>query len=279
MMLNVSAPSFISQATQGVGSETFKQASETIGKHAEKVGSTVNKAWKEASEAEFVKEAAEKYKKASEEINKAADPLKKNPVVGKISESFQTIVKDESGRYGGFVDKETRRKMREESLKQQGHHKAAPVQEDPEAGASMVIHKDSAWKESWNKFKEDSSFMQGKVFIQWLQGPCICFALRKQSYFENLGIFSARKKYEDSDNVFISYSRAFTDRLQDTFGSIFEESDQAQAIKAFQQVDHTFNLEKFMKEAREYIVPELMDAYLKGDTETLKLWCSEAVSS
>lgn len=277
MMLIISPPSFTSQATQGVGSETFKQASETIGKHAEKVGTTVNKAWKEASEAEFVKEAAEKYKKASEEINKATDPLKKNPVVGKISESFQTIVKDESGRYGGFVDKETRRKMREESLKQQGHHKAAPVQENPEAGASMVIHKDSAWKESWNKFKEDSSFMQGKVFIHWLQSPCFCLA--HCTHTLKIGVFSARKKYEDSDNVFISYSRAFTDRLQDTFGSIFEESDQAQAIKAFQQVDHTFNLEKFMKEAREYIVPELMDAYLKGDTETLKLWCSEAVSS
>ena len=79
--------------------------------------------------------------------------------------------------------------------------------------------------------------------------------------------------------MFVSYTRAFTDRLQDTFGSIFEESDQAQAIKAFQQIDRSFNLEKFMKEAREYIVPELMDAYLKGDTETLKAWCSEAVST
>ncbi|CAM0143157.1 protein translocase subunit [Umbelopsis sp. WA50703] len=238
------------KASQGTGSETFKKASEKLGEHAEKVGSTVNKAWKEAADAEFVKEAAEKYKKASEEFNKAADPLKKNPVVGKVSESFQTILKDESGRYGGFVDKETRRKLREESMKAEGHHKAKPVSENPEAGASMVIHKDSAWKESWNKFKEESSFMQG--------------------------VFSARKKYEDSDNLFISYTRAFTDRLQDTFGSIFDESDQAQAVKAFQQIDHTFNMEKFMKEAREYIVPELMDAYLKGDTETLKLWCSEA---
>lgn len=33
-----------------------------------------------------------------------------------------------------------------------------------------------------------------------------------------------------------------------------------------------------MTEARKYIVPELMEAYLKGDVETLKLWCSEAVS-
>lgn len=32
-----------------------------------------------------------------------------------------------------------------------------------------------------------------------------------------------------------------------------------------------------MKEARGFIVPEVMEAYLKGDVETLKLWCSEAV--
>lgn len=92
------------------------------------------------------------------------------------------------------------------------------------------------------------------------------------------GIFRARKSYEESDNIFISYTRAFTDRVSETFGSIFEESDQAQAIRAFQMIDPTFNMDKFMREARTYIVPELMEAYLKGDTETLKLWCSEAVS-
>lgn len=61
-------------------------------------------------------------------------------------------------------------------------------------------------------------------------------------------------------------------------GSLFEESDQAQAIRAFQAIDPTFNMDKFLTDARKYIVPELMEAYLKGDVETLKLWCSEAVS-
>ncbi|CEI93544.1 hypothetical protein RMCBS344292_07776 [Rhizopus microsporus] len=114
----------------------------------------------------------------------------------------------------------------------------------------MVLHKDSKWKESWSKFKEESPIMQG--------------------------IFRARKNYEESDNLFISYTRAFTDRVSDAFGSIFEESDQAQAIRAFQMIDPTFNMDKFMVDARTYIVPELMEAYLKGDVDTLKLWCSEA---
>lgn len=237
------------KAQQSAQSERLKQATEKFTKAAEKVGSSVNESFKKASETEFAKETSEKIKKAADTINKTADPLKKSEAVGKITSSFKTVLKDDSGRYGGFVDKETRRKMREEAQKNtQGATKA--VSENPEAGANMVLHKDSKWKESWNKFKEDSPIMQG--------------------------IFRARRNYEESDNIFVSYSRAFTDRISDTFGSLFEESDQAQAIRAFQSIDPTFNMDKFMTDARKYIIPELMEAYLKGDVDTLKLWCSEA---
>src|SRR5438128_8372627 len=33
------------------------------------------------------------------------------------------------------------------------------------AGASVVLHKDSAWKESWKKFKENNPVMQGRYFF------------------------------------------------------------------------------------------------------------------
>ncbi|OBZ86359.1 Mitochondrial import inner membrane translocase subunit tim44 [Choanephora cucurbitarum] len=237
------------KAQQSIQSERLKQATEKLTKAAEKVGSSVNDSFKKASETEFAKDTSEKIKKAAETIDKTVDPLKKSEAVGKITDSFKTVLKDDSGRYGGFVDKETRRKMREEASKT-APKESKTVAENPEAGANLVIHKDSKWKESWNKFKEDSPIMQG--------------------------IFRARKNYEESDNLFVSYSRAFTDRIADTFGSIFEESDQAQAIRAFQAIDPTFNMDKFMEDARKFIIPELMEAYLKGDVETLKLWCSEA---
>ncbi|KAG1057691.1 hypothetical protein G6F46_007004 [Rhizopus delemar] len=238
------------KAQQSAQQERLKQATEKFTEVAGKVGSQVNESFKKASETEFAKDTSEKIKKAAESINKSAEPIKKSAAVGKLSESLKTVVKDDSGRYSGFVDKETRRKMREEAQKQSGQHSKAAVSENPEAGAQMVLHKDSKWKESWTKFKEDSPIMQG--------------------------IFRARRNYEESDNLFISYTRAFTDRVSDAFGSIFEESDQAQAIRAFQGIDPTFNMDKFMIDARTYIVPELMEAYLKGDVDTLKLWCSEA---
>lgn len=105
-------------------------------------------------------------KKAADSINKSTEPIRNNPVVGKISESLRTVVKDESGRYTGFVDKEARRKMREQA--QQAETNAfgkKRVAEDPNAGSSIVVHKDSKWKESWRKLKEESPIMQGKYTV------------------------------------------------------------------------------------------------------------------
>jgi import inner membrane translocase subunit TIM44 len=77
-------------------------------------------------------------------------------------------MKDESGRYSGFVDKETRRKIREEATKNTPEGAAKSVAENPEAGANLVIHKDSKWKESWSKFKDDSPIMQGNLMNHFL---------------------------------------------------------------------------------------------------------------
>lgn len=60
-------------------------------------------------------------------------------------------------------------------------------------------------------------------------------------------------------------------------GSLFEENETAQVMTQMKMIDPRFNLEDFMREAREYIIPEIMEAYLKGDTTTLREWCSEAV--
>lgn len=47
-------------------------------------------------------------------------------------------------------------------------------------------------------------------------------------------------------------------------------------IKKFREMDPTFQMEPFLRDMREYILPEVLDAYVKGDTETLRLWLSAA---
>ena len=41
-------------------------------------------------------------------------------------------------------------------------------------------------------------------------------------------------------------------------------------------MDPNFQIEPFLREMREYILPEVLDAYVKGDIETLRLWLSAA---
>ena len=43
-------------------------------------------------------------------------------------------------------------------------------------------------------------------------------------------------------------------------------------------MDPMFSMETFPRELREYIIPEVVDAYLSADKEGLQRWCGEAVS-
>jgi import inner membrane translocase subunit TIM44 len=80
--------------------------------------------------------------------------------------------------------------------------------------------------------------------------------------------------YAESDNPFIVMSRSVTG----TIGRWFDETETAKVTKWVKELDPSFTQEGFLKELREYIVPELVDAYVNGDQPTLKQWCSEAVS-
>jgi len=78
--------------------------------------------------------------------------------------------------------------------------------------------------------------------------------------------------YQESDNPLISTARSITDRV----AGFFAENETAQVIKKIRSMDPGFQVEAFLRELREYMLPEVLDAYVKGDVETLKLWLSEA---
>ena len=48
-------------------------------------------------------------------------------------------------------------------------------------------------------------------------------------------------------------------------------------MRLMKALDPAFNRESFERELREYIIPEVVDAYLSADKESLKSWCGEAV--
>lgn len=83
-------------------------------------------------------------------------------------------------------------------------------------------------------------------------------------------VFEMKSTYNESENPLISTARSISDRV----AGFFAENETAMVIKKFREMDPAFQIEPFLQEMREYILPEVLDAYVKGDTETLKLWLS-----
>ncbi|KAK2626941.1 hypothetical protein QTJ16_004116 [Diplocarpon rosae] len=189
-------------------------------------------------------------------VNATATVIEKGTRPIRETEAYKNVknVIDDgsSSRYGGWVEKEERKKARElreaqEAAKAGVHGRRVEVaQEDPEAGTNVTLHKDAAWKESWRDFRDSNRLMQS--------------------------IFSMKSVYNESDNPLISTARSISDRV----AGFFAENETAMVIKKFREMDPGFQMEPFLREMREYILPEVLDAYVKGDTETLRLWLSAA---
>ncbi|KAM0722843.1 hypothetical protein Q7P37_001041 [Cladosporium fusiforme] len=180
-------------------------------------------------------------------MEKATRPVRQTEAYKSVKE---TIDDGSSQRYGGWVEREERRKKREEELARReasGEFKKAEVfDEDPNAGTNVTVHKDAAWKQSWQNFRDSSPMMQR--------------------------VFGLKSVYNESENPLISTARGISDRV----AGFFAENETAQVIKKFREMDPSFQLEPFLTEMRTYILPEVLEAYVQGDVEVLKVWLSAA---
>lgn len=181
-------------------------------------------------------------------VEKATRPLRETEAYKNVKD----VVDDGSAsqRYGGWTERAERKLQRERrQARAGGRSGGAPVEahdEDPEAGTNVTLHKDSAWTQGWRDFRDNSPVMQR--------------------------VFGLSQTYRESENPLISTARSVSDRI----AGFFAENETAQVIKKFREMDPSFQLEPFLTEMRTYILPEVLEAYVKGDVETLKLWLSAA---
>lgn len=87
-------------------------------------------------------------------------------------------------------------------------------------------------------------------------------------------IVSAKKTWEESENPVISSIRGVTDSVS---SFLFDETENAQVTRMLRAIDPSYDPETLQRELREYIIPEVVDAYLSADQQALKQWCGEAV--
>lgn len=236
--------------------EQSDRASSATGKVIKRAASTVGHAatatWDSAPVRASRKAVSSTASTVAKGVSSATEPIRQNEIYKSVSANIGEAIDDGSAsRYGGYRSREERRRLRKQWEDKQ---KARRVEVNPDAGESVVLHKDSEWKERWNQFKEDNNAYQSLLGFK-------------------------RAHYDESENPVVSTVRSATDWIADTWGGMFAETEVASVVRRFKEMDPNFNMDAFNTELREWIIPEIVDAYVKGDVETLQQWFSEAVGS
>ncbi|KAK7056350.1 protein translocase subunit [Paramarasmius palmivorus] len=230
----------------------LRAAAEELKKGGIKVGDAVSEALKTMEESEIMRAISRASAAVSSTIEKSTEPIRKTAAYKAFADTLVDALDDSgSAKHAGFEEKEARRLRRQKRLEKAGRDgglgpASHRVTTDPDAGTAMVLHKDSPRQEKWNEMKEKNPVLK--------------------TYF------SLRQAYDESENPLISSMRSVTQ----TIGSWFDENETAQVMRMMKMYDPMFNMASFERELREYIVPEVVDAYLSADQEALKAWCGEA---
>ncbi|KAG8913324.1 protein translocase subunit [Tulasnella sp. 408] len=232
----------------------LRAAAEELRKQGVKVSDAVGEALKSMEESEFMRGLVKASSAVASTVGTATAPIRNTAAYKVLADTVVDALDDSiSSKYGGYEDKEIRRKRRQDRLLKAGRGSGLQVggqrlQADPEATArgAVVLHKDAEKFEKWDRMKENNPILRTLVGL--------------------------RQQYDESENPLVASVRSVTERI----GSLFDENETAQVIRAFRALDPSFDMESFSRELREYIVPEVVDAYLSADKEALKMWCGEA---
>lgn len=222
-----------------------QKGSTIVGKTLKKTGETVEDLAAKAWDSEIGKSTRQAASATAKKIDESLEPVRQTKIYKDVSE---VIDDGESSRYGGFITKEQRRLKREQDIASGKRPRA--VKSNEEAGSALVATNIEA-KESFGKKVED---FREKTFIG-----------RTIHLLKN-------RLWDESANPLIVFLRKVTTKI----GGFFAETEAARVLGQFKMMDPTFSNDNFTKHLREYIIPEILEAYVKGDEKVLKKWFSEA---
>ncbi|XP_067619833.1 mitochondrial import inner membrane translocase subunit TIM44 isoform X1 [Eurosta solidaginis] len=237
-----------------VESEAQKSSSilkEQLGSIKDKVSDVLD----EASKSDIARKAS----KISEEISKTAKGVsdtitEKGEKIGQTS-AFQAIssttemIRQEIGSHS--INSRVYRSPR--TLRKR--IEVEPSNDDrvvePNADVTGVeLHKDSKFYQSWEDFKNNNAYVN-KV-LDW------------------------KLKYDESENPVIRASRLLTDKVSDVMGGLFSKTELSETLTELCRIDPNFDQKQFLRDCETDIIPNILEAMVRGNLEILKDWCFES---
>ncbi|XP_022096243.1 mitochondrial import inner membrane translocase subunit TIM44-like [Acanthaster planci] len=190
-------------------------------------------------------------KGAAEKVSRQGEELTKTAAYRTISDSVKAVKQE--------IDESTTAKarpyrapvkLRKRTDGFADGQESRRIFEANEDATGMVLHKDSRWYKQWSEFKENSH-----VFNK---------------------MFDLKMRYDESDNVVVRASRAVTDKVSQLLGGVFSPTEMSEVLTEILKVDPHFSKQEFLYLCEHEIIPNVLEAMIRGDLEVLKDWCYEA---
>nr|XP_057924550.1 mitochondrial import inner membrane translocase subunit TIM44-like [Doryrhamphus excisus] len=243
---------------KSIESETMR-TSEVFKKTLDSSLESVKEGIKKVSRTDFgkkikegVEEAARTAMHSAETVSKGGERLGKTNAFKAISQGVENMKKEiDVGDAGPYRAPPQLRKRSDFSSKA-GAADTRVFQANEEA-MDVVLHKDSKWYQQWKDFKDNNM-----VFNRF---------------------FEMKMKYDESDNALIRASRAVTDRVTDLLGGLFSKTEMSEVLTEILKADPKFDKDSFLKQCEKDIIPNILEAMIRGELHVLKDWCYEATYS
>lgn len=113
----------------------------------------------------------------------------------------------------------------------------------------VELHKDSKFYQSWQNFKENNPYVN-KV-LDW------------------------KMKYDESDNPVIRASRMLTEKVTDVMGGLFQKTELSETLTEICKIDPNFDRNEFLRQCETDIIPNILEAIVRGELDILRDWCHE----
>lgn len=230
------------------GSEIFKEQFETIKGRVSNVIDDASKSELGKKAGQFGEELSKSAKGVGETISETGKKLGQSNTFQSISEASK-IVRNEidtrsiQGRV--YRSPATLRKRVETNLADENR-----VFEANTEATGIELHKDSKFYQSWENFKNNNQYVN-KV-LDW------------------------KIKYEESENPIIRASRLLTDKVTDIMGNVFSKTELSETLTEICKIDPNFEEKQFLRDCENDIIPNVLEAMVRGNLEILKDWCFES---
>ncbi|XP_038078665.1 mitochondrial import inner membrane translocase subunit TIM44-like [Patiria miniata] len=232
------------------GSEVLKRTVTDIKDKVQKGVEDVQKQEWAKKAGSITEDITKTAKGAAEKVSKQGEELTKTAAYKTISDGVKAVKQE--------IDESTTAKARPyraplklrkrtDGFSDGQEYRSFEANED---AMGMVLHKDSRWYKQWNEFKENN-----QVFNK---------------------MFDLKMRYDESDNVMVRASRAVTDRVSHLLGGVFSQTEMSEVLTEILKADPNFSKQEFLHLCEYEIIPNVLEAMIRGELEVLKDWCYEA---